>query len=458
MQDKQIKTGVWQWLLRNVVLTAGGKLSGYGAIERLKFLEQAQWWPRERLHDYRDQLLRSLVAVAYQEVPFYRELFDAAKVKPEDIRHPEDLQKLPIVTKDMLRQGYPSHTTRHTGFKQYEVHTSGSTGANMFLKEDIQTTGWYTASLLLVLEWSGWQIGEPHLQTGITPKRNLFKRLKDIFLRCYYISAFDLSDQQLDRSLELLERYNIRYLWGYPGSLYYLALRARQKGWNRALRSAVTWGDSLYPHYRRAIEEVFRTRVFDTYGCGEGVQIAAQCGYNDNYHVHVLDAVVEYVDGQGRPVLSQQESANLIITRLHPGPMPLIRYRIGDRATRGDNQSCPCGRGFDLMERIEGRETDVVITPSGNRLIVHFFTGVLEHFSEINSYQVIQEKPDSIIVRIVTAPNFSQQTVSDIIARLKEKGAADLKINIELVKEIPLPVSGKRRFVMSKIAQQTSKH
>jgi phenylacetate-CoA ligase len=87
-----------------------------------------------------------------------------------------------------------------------------------------------------------------------------------------------------------------------------------------------------------------------------------------------------------------------------------------------------------------------VVTPSGNRLIVHFFTGILNHFPEVESFQVVQESPDAIRVRVVPADGFSTETAHRIAAALREKGA-DLEIEVEAVDEIPAAPSGKRRFV-----------
>jgi phenylacetate-CoA ligase len=92
----------------------------------------------------------------------------------------------------------------------------------------------------------------------------------------------------------------------------------------------------------------------------------------------------------------------------------------------------------------------VVVTPSGNRLIVHFFTGILNHFPEVESFQVVQESPEAILVRVVPSDGFSKETASRIVSGLREKGA-DLEIKVEAVKEIPAAVSGKRRFVINRI-------
>jgi phenylacetate-coenzyme A ligase PaaK-like adenylate-forming protein len=431
----------YTWLLENALLPAGDRLVGQQMMRRLRFLRQAQWWDPERIAAERERRLRELLAVAYGEVPFYRALWDAAGVGPGD------LARLPPADKAALRAGYPRLTTRDTGQRTYESCSSGSTGANFCVREDPETTGWHRASFLLALEWSGWKIGEPHLQTGMTLKRGLVKGVKDRLLRCAYVSAFDLSDAALDRGLEVLERRRIEHLRGYPGSLFYLARRALEQGWNRPLRGIVTWGDTLYAHYRETIERAFGARVLDTYGIGEGMQVAAQCEERGLYHLHALDVVVECVDGEGRPV-PPGETGHLLLTRLHPGPMPLIRYRVGDLGVMSD-RPCPCGRGFATMESIQGRDTDVVVTPSGNRLIVHFFTGILNYFPEVESFQVIQEEPGSILVRVVPAPGFSQETPARIVAALREKGA-DLEIEVDTADEIPVAPSGKRRFVVSR--------
>lgn len=419
-------------------------------MARLRFLEDAQWWEPERLEAERDRALRSLVRVAYAEVPLYRELMERAKVRPDNIQTASDLPRLPVVTKQTLRANYPEAVVRDTGYRTSETSTSGSTGTNFRVRLDSETRGWYRASFMLALEWAGWKIGEPHLQTGMTFARSLDRKLKDSLLGCHYVPANDLSDARLDQNLELMDRHRVRHLWGYPGSLYFIARRALQRGWNRPLRSVVTWGDNLYPHYRATLEKAFRVRVHDTYGCAEGMHIAAQCGTDGTYHTHTLDIIVEFLDEAGSPVAPGQRG-NIVLTRLHPGPMPFIRYRVGDAGTPGDAERCPCGRGYATMKAIEGRETDVVVTPSGKRLIVHFFTGILEHFAEIDSYQVVQESRDAIVLRVVPAETPGAETAKRIVARLKQMGASDLNIEVEFVDRIPPTAGGKRRFIISRI-------
>jgi phenylacetate-CoA ligase len=417
-------------------------------IRRLKYLERAQWWHSDKIAEHRNDLLSKTLTLAC-EVPFYRDLFRQCGINVGKHIPPDVLTQLPVITKDMLRANYPHRTLRDTGQKTYEACTSGSTGKNFCVREDAATAGWYRASTLLFFEWAGWRLGEAQLQTGMTLSRSLDRRLKDFFLRCFYISAYDLSDRALESSLRLLEAKQIVHLWGYPGSLYFLARHALSTGWNRPLKTAITWGDNLYSHYRATIEQAFRTQVIDSYGCGEGMQIAAQCGEGSYYHVHDLDVIVEYLQENGEPAAAGFPG-QVVVTRLHAGPMPLIRYRIGDIAAAAPGL-CSCGRGFSLMQGIQGRETDVVITPAGNRLIVHFFTGIMEHFCEIDEFQVVQEHPGSIHIRVTERSTIDENVVSRIVHALRDRGAEGLQIDVEVVREIPLSPSGKRRFVISKV-------
>jgi phenylacetate-CoA ligase len=428
----------------------GDRIFGQKLMRRLRFLEDAQWWdPAQVAARRRDALVR-LIDVAYREVPFYRELLDGVRLDPREVTSEADLTRIPVVTKAMLRSRYPDGTTRATGQRTYEACSSGSTGTNFCVREDMETAGWYRASFMLALEWSGWRIGIPHLQTGMTVERSADRRWKDRLLRCHYESAFDLSDAHLDRCLERIERHGLAHVWGYPGSIYFLARRAAERGWNRPLSSVVTWGDMLHPHYRAAIESTFRTRVFDTYGCGEGIQVAAQCGEGDTYHVHGLDVVVEYLDDAGRPV-APGEAGNIVLTRLHPGPMPLIRYSVGDVGRAVSGRRCACGRGFDVMEGLQGRSGDVVVTPDGNRLIVHFFTGIIEYFREVANFQVVQEESDRLVVRVVPGAGFSSETPAAVVKALQARGLTDMRIDVEVVASIPLPKSTKHRFVLSRL-------
>lgn len=444
--------GFESWFLRNLLLPVGDTVFGQRMMSRLKYLEEGQWWSKDQLDAARDRELRKLVQTIYQDVPFYRQHMESRGIHPGDIRSVVDIVHLPVTDKAELRTQPPVAVTRRTGQRTYKACSSGSTGQPFCIQEDAYTAGWYRAAFLLSLEWGGWKIGNPHLQTGMTLSRSPGRWLKDKLLHTSYVSAFDLSDRHLTAMLEQIEKYSIRYLMGYPGSMWLLAQHAQSLGWNQPLNAVFTWGDTLSGKQRSIIETAFSTRVLDQYGCGEGIQVSAQCGSGEGYHVHSLDVIVEYLDDNDQPV-DRNTPGHLVLTRLHAGPTPLVRYRVGDIGVSGDQTPCDCGRCFERMQSIMGRETDVILTPDGNRMIVHFFTGVLEYFPEIQAFQVEQTVREAITLRIVPAATYTSTVEAVMIDRLRAAGAHDLKIEIDLVSEIPFTAAGKRRFVVSQLAQ-----
>lgn len=101
------------------------------------------------------------------------------------------------------------------------------------------------------------------------------------------------------------------------------------------------------------------------------------------------------------------------------------------------------------MLSIDGRETDVVVTPNGNRLIVHFFTGIFEYYQSIDTFKVIQKEKNGIIIQIVPRPHFHETILNNIKHEIWMKGDQNLDIQFEIVTEIPCEASNKRRFVVS---------
>jgi phenylacetate-CoA ligase len=117
----------------------------------------------------------------------------------------------------------------------------------------------------------------------------------------------------------------------------------------------------------------------------------------------------------------------------------------------GQAESCPCGRGLETMVSIDGRDTDVIITPRGNRLIVHFFTGIFEYYPSIDTFKITQDRPGAILVEIVPRQDFKLAHWELIKNEIKEKGDPTMEIDMEIVQSIPLESSNKRRFVVSKL-------
>ena len=437
-------------LLNRYVLGLGDLLSRQQVMHWYGFYHEAQWWPRAKLLQYQNEKLKKLLEIANREVPFYRDLYARHGADPGSIAGVDDLHRLPVTTKEGLKSSYPAGCTRPSRWPVKEYFTSGSSGNPFAVLVDNQTMSHARALMLLRSNYSGWQQGAALFQTGMSLKRGVVKKLKDLVFNIYYASAFDLSDRNLDRYLEVIGQRRLKYLMGYPGSIFALAERARQVGFESQMNGIVTWGDNLYGHFRARIEGQFRCRVTDTYGCGEGIQVAAQCpDGGGSYHIFMPHVIVEIVDDAGVPV-PRGECGHILLTRLQPGAMPLIRYRVGDVGRLSVQTSCSCGRGYDLLEKVEGRDSDIIQTPNGNKLIVHFFTGIFEYYPEIAKFKVFQNKLDTLDIQVVLQPGAEQGALERVKDEILQKGDPGLTINFAVVDTIS-DSNGKRRFVTSNL-------
>jgi len=436
-------------LCTNVILPLGDFLTGQDVLSHLRFFRETQYFSPEDISRLRDSLLRETIKTAYLEVPFYRDLYDAHRVDVNSIRGQEDLWQLPTVSKDMLRDAGPL-CLRDSGRKRYVYSTSGSTGRPFSLHVDSETVSRARALMMLRTLYCGYQPGERVLQTGTAIERGIVKGVKDRLLRVNYVSAFDLSPELIDRQLEYIDRHKVKYLTGYAQSLDLFAHRAIEVGFNHSLAAAVSWGALLLPEYRTSIREAFGCKTYDSYGVGEGMQIAAQCGHTeDKYHMFSLAVVCE-VGRDGTP-LSPGELGELYLTRLDPGATPLIRYQIGDMGAISKQQQCGCGRNLPLMESIVGRTSDIVHTPSGKQLVIHFFSRIFSTEASVEQFQVVQRTPGAILIKLVVDREFNDSAKTRILKEIHTLGDPELMVDWDFVDSIPVGKNAKRRYVVSEL-------
>lgn len=440
-------------ICRKFVLPIADFFIGTKVMHYYEIYQRSQWLDFYELIRLQNDNLVKTISVAYREVPFYKKLYDRFNVDINSVKTVQDLHLLPQVFKKDLKAHYPKECVRSTGLKWKELFTSGSSGSPFAVRIDNDSLSRAQALMLLRANYSGWRIGDRFLQTGMTLKRGIVKRVKDLILLVDYVSAFDLSDDTIDLFLETIKSKKIKFIMGYASSIYCLAKRASERGDFYNIEGVVSWGDNMFPHYRKNIEDVFGCRVTDTYGCGEGIQIAAQCGRKDGfYHIFMPHVAVEIVDDEGNPV-PDGALGRILLTRLDPGMMPLVRYCVGDLGIKSREKSCSCGRGFELLERVEGRDTDVVITPNGKKLIVHFFTGIIEYYTSIETFKVVQNEIERIELSIVVNERFRDEDLSMLLKEISQKGDPRLIVETKIVEDIPLEKSNKRRFIISNISE-----
>src|SRR5688572_10430614 len=146
-------------LLHKVLFPAWEELRGRPTIELAEYVQQTQWWGLDELRTFQSGLLRRLARHAYAHTAFYRERFDAAGVSPEELRTPEDLQRLPLLERNEARIGAAAREATAPPFAAVRKQTSGSTGEPMIITYNAESRHWRDAIRWRGYGWAGYQPG-----------------------------------------------------------------------------------------------------------------------------------------------------------------------------------------------------------------------------------------------------------------------------------------------------------
>jgi phenylacetate-CoA ligase len=207
-----------------------------------------------------------------------------------------------------------------------------------------------------------------------------------------------------------------------------------------------TGGEVLTPLMRQQIQDGFSVPVHDTYGSIEFHLLAWECEATGEYH-SCDDLLIMEVLRDGVPVM-EGERGDVVGTDLHSFAMPLIRYQLGDVATKG-SQSCRCGQPFSTIRSIQGRMIDNFVLP-GNRVVHPYEFGVIK-VPWIRAFQVTQERLDSILMKVVPFHRPSPQEMSLLVQPVVDLVGPDVQFRMVLVPEIPMEANGKFRVYRSQI-------
>jgi phenylacetate-CoA ligase len=263
------------------------------------------------------------------------------------------------------------------------------------------------------------------------------------------MSSYHLTPELIPYYLDALVRYRIKYLWGYSSALYTLAQEALRLGLNDLkLTVAITNAEPLYSYQRKTIAEAFACPVRETYGMSEIVVAASECEAN---HLHLWPEAGCLELTQDDQAVPRGEAGELICTGLVNTDMPLIRYRVGDRARLPEiDETCRCGRSLPMIAAIEGRADDVLYTSDGGR--VGRLDPVFKEQLPVKEVQLIQEAIDRIRVLYVPAADFTDDATRSISKRLKDR-MGNINVVFQEVDEVPRGANGKFRSVICQLSQ-----
>lgn len=400
---------------------------------------------REELEKLQLNRLKDLVKRVYEKIPFYKESFDAAGVKPEDIRSLDDITKLPFTIKQDLRDAYPFKMFAVPQSEVVRIHcSSGTTGTATvvgYTKHDLEVWGDCFARFLYAADCdknATIQIAYGYgLFTG-----GLGAHTGGETAGC---TVLPMSTGNTKRQVRLMHDFNVDCLCCTPSYALNIADVAYEEGFNPAddfkIHSAILGAEPCSEGMRKEIERKLGVRVHDIYGLSEvmGPGVACECEKQNGLHVCEDHFLIEVVDPKTLQPVPDGEWGEVVFTTLSKDCSPLIRYRTRDisRILEGE---CECGRTFRRMDRIAGRTDDMLIIRG-----VNVFPSQIEEeivsFPEIAAqYQLILTTKgtlDHVQLQVETVPEFPFDEVRRL-EQLKKDLQKALKDNLQVAVEVKI--------------------
>ncbi len=357
--------------------------------------------PRQKMEELQMSRLRQTLQHVYDSVPFHREAFDRAGVKPEDLRHLEDLQRFPFMKKTDLRENYPFKLFAVEQEKLVRIHGSSGTKGKPtivgYTRNDIKNWSNIVARGICI---AGGRPGDIFhnaygygLFTGGLGLHYGIEQLGAI--------AVPISGGNTPRQITLLEDFKPRGIAGTPSyvlniveEMERMGLDPRETSLEYGIFGAEPWSEEM----RLQLEDYLNIKAIDIYGLSEvmGPGVSIEC-YEGQNGLHIAEDhfLAEIVDPKTGEILPYGEEGELVFTSLTKEAFPVIRYRTGDIASLNP-EKCVCGRTSLRMSRIKGRVDDMLII-RGVNVFPTEIESVLLGFQEIAPhYQVVVERHGSL--------------------------------------------------------------
>ena len=436
---------LYNFINEKIILSLSDLILNHHIKKHLSFLKKSQWWSYEDLESFQLERFKRLLEHSYNNVSYYKELFSKHNIIPSDIKSLNDIKQLPILKKENIKKNFPNEIFAINISKKncYYNFSSGSTGepVQYYITKDAycmniacNLRGWY---------WMGFRLGDKYAKITQGARDNFLKRLQDFTNRAY-IFPYLYTKENFKLFVKYIRLKNIHFLRSYPDPLLFFASNITKEDKLPKIRAINTTGNILFKEIRDLIENKFKTRIYDSYSCEGGANVF-ECKTHNCYHSSMEYGITEIIDNDGNEV-KPGEKGRLITTDLWNFSTPFIRYDSQDIVVKSEKK-CSCGRNLLSITKIEGRNNDILITEDGNMIIAQTFTNYFKKIAAIDQFQVKQDTINDIKFLFGVNKLYNNKLEMDILSYWSKR-IKNVKFEIEVVKDIPLLPSGKRRFLV----------
>ena len=430
-------------------------------LKLYNFLQESQWWSKEKLEEYQMRQLEKLLKHAYENVPYYRRVFDERRLKPKDIQDFDDFKKLPYLTKDDVRKNLKDLIARNIPKKDMQYVTTGGTSG--------KPLGFYiekrTNLIRMAFEWREWNWMSYNFgDRCIVLRGNVVKRKEngnptwweyDKDNNYLILSTYDMTEGNLLKYLKKIEEFKPKIIRAYPSAIDILARFIKENGLivntKGNIKAISTSSENLYPAQKKLIVEVFNCPVFDKYGNNEQVTILGECEKHEGYHDFMEYSYTEILDKENKPLTKEGEIGEIVSTAFTNYAVPFIRYKTED-LVEYSTHSCSCGRQLPLTRRIYGRLQEFFVSETGILMpLTGAYALIAKTSKNVIEAQYHQHKKGEVTLNVVKRESYNERDTEYIRNSFYKRFGTDLNLTVHFVDFIPRTKSGKYRILIQKL-------
>ncbi|NBH71178.1 phenylacetate--CoA ligase family protein [Clostridiaceae bacterium] len=435
------------------------RLNEYNGLfwETYAMLEKTDSWGISQFREYQLQKIISLIQFAYKNTKYYRSMFDEHGWKPENFQNFHDLKKIPILTKDILKnnlnelRAIPLH-------KCVAVTTGGSTGIPTKIFLDARNT----EAIRLAFVWrsfheGGYYFGDKIaiLRGKVIGSENILTDHKNNILYC---SSMNMSEKNMRKYLYQIQKFGTRHIRAYPSSAELLAKYIKDTGTtfneNGKIKTLFTSSETLTSDVRELIEEQLHVKVVDLYGNSEQIGMIGQCR-GGHYHEYMCHSYLEYLDDDNKSVKTGE--GRIIGTGFINQAMPLIRYDTGDVALLGKNYLEGCVNRQRVISSIAGRHRKDEFLIGREENLVNFvaINTHVDIFDRIYRYQFVQEKKGHVRINVMPGRGYTDADNRNIYREFKKRLGETFDIEVCETNQFEYTLRGKSKLLVQKLISES---
>jgi phenylacetate-CoA ligase len=441
------------WFSSNIIFPAMLRSYGENTLKKLREFDQSQWLSPQELEEYQFRKVKNMFCYAYENIPYYRRMFKTYGLNSNQIQSFSDIDRYPVLTKEDVKNYYKELIVTPRPKRFEKRSTSGTTGLALHFVKGREATSCMRAIDYRTYGWYGIKIGAKQgrfWSSALTSRELLKEKIRDILLNRQRYSVLALSESHFRRYYRAMRRFRPVYIYGYASAVFEMAnfiLRNKLPP-VASLKVVITTSEMLFSYQKTCIEEAFKCKCVNEYGCTEVGIIAFECP-DGKLHLMSDNLYVEFTkDGKS---LSSGESGDILISELNSFVMPFLRYQVGDMGSYSPEQ-CTCGRSLTVMNSLDGRQNSFFKTPNGQLVYDNIFDFMVKS-PDIRMFKVILERSNRLLIKIVPEKDdLPEETIYEFRAKLKPYTGDAMSICFQVVDNIERSPSGKRNYFESVVS------